>query len=86
MPLILFNVGLKKKKISQVIPTVSPPPFLVLTEKFNPPSEVLKAFASFLFSTKVNHLLQNHVVSWQIYTTGAAENTLPTVKTNKQLA
>lgn len=58
----------------------------MLTEKFNPPSEVLKAFASFLFSTKVNHLLQNHVVSWQICTTGAAENTLPTVKTNKQLA
>lgn len=53
------------KKIKRSgIPSLSTPPFLGVNREIliNSYSQVLKAFASFLFSTKVNHLLQNHGV------------------------
>lgn len=39
-------------------------------------SQVLKAFASFLFSTKVNHFLQNHGV-WKVASLGRLKTYCP---------
>lgn len=54
------------KKLREVEFPLSPPspPFFGVNREIliNSHSQVLKAFASFLFSTKVNHLLQNHGV------------------------